>query len=321
MLSCAYSVRAMPDNKLLAVVIVQVSIDAGLATGNLVENYLARYYGYSSAFLLATIVQTVDLLYALTLLPPVDESSENAPKTDCSNVWGDFKEHTKETWLHLASFVKKHFLDAKDKTVLLLLAAAFFSRATYGGERALTVLFLKHSPLNLKADEIGIYLTFYESSRVIGLIILAVVINRYLRLSDYTVMFIGTVSMILNYATLSISTTKLMVYLTTILACPASFMLSAVRAQLTKLADKEEQGASLSFVALLASSSVLFMSVGANGLFFATAKVYSGFTIMLMSCSNLMAFIVLCYAVCRNRKRETAKDNYSEFSMNLSDNE
>ena len=199
--------------------------------------------------------------------------------------------------------------------MLLLLFAAFFTLATYGGERALITLFLKHSPLNLKADEIGIYLTLFEFSRAIGPIILAVVINRYTQLSDYTVMLIGTISKILKYTVLSFSQTKLMAYLSTILACPAILMASAVRAQLAKLADKEEQGVSLSFAALLGSSSVLVMSVGANGLFIATAKIYSGFSILLMSFSNLISLIVLCYIVCIKKHKGTTTSSYRELSM------
>ena len=303
-LCCAYSIRARPGSILLAVVVVNASVRTGRGTGSLIVNYLARYYGYSSAFLLSTVALVIALLYALIVIPPVDDESKEHPDEESIGFWTDFKEHIKETWLHLVSFVKKHLLHAKDKTIPLLLIVAFL--AANGGERALITLFLKHSPLNLKADEIGVYLALFQLSRATGLIVLVAIINRYFQLSDYTIMFLGTISRILNYTALSFSTTKLMVYLTTILACPASFMSSAVRSQMTKLADKEEHGISLSFIALLANSGLLVMSLGANGLFIATATVYSGFSILLLSFSNLIALAVVCVIVCM-RKHKGAK--------------
>ena len=314
-LCCAYSVKARTDNRLFAVVIVHASLETGLATGSLAVNYLARYYGYSSAFLLATVALVINLLYALIVIPPVDDESKEHPDKENFGFWNDFNEHTKGSWLHLVSFVRKYICQSSNNVMLLLLVAAFFNFASHGGERALITLFLKHSPLNLKADEIGVYLTLFESSRATGLIGLALIINRYFHLSDYTVMFMGTISRILKYTALSFSTTKLMVYLSTILACPATFMSSAVIAQLTKLVDKEEHGVSLSIPALLASSSVLVMSVGANGLFFATAKIYSGFSILLMPFSNSIALVVLCYIVCIKKHKGITTSSYSELSM------
>ena len=313
MLCCAYSVKARSGNRLVAVVIVLAAIETGLASGNLVANYLARYYGFSSAFLSATVALVIDLLYALIVIPPVDDESKEYPDEKEYDLWNDFKEHTKDSWLHLVSFVRKHIFQSRNNVMLLLLVAAFFNFASHGGERALLALFLKHSPLNLKADEIGVYLTIYELSRVIGLIVLAVVMSRYFQVSDYAIMFMGAISRMLKYTTLSISTTKLMVYLTTILACPASFMSSAVRAQLTKLADKEEQGVSLSFAALLSNLSVLVMSVGANGLFVATAKIYSGFSILLMSCANFISIVILCYIVYIKGHKGTITSGHSKL--------
>ena len=313
-LCSAYSIKARPDNRLLAVVIVHASIESGLATGNLIANYLTRYYGYTSAFLLATVALVIGLLYVLIVIPPVDGESKKHPDEKEYDLWNDFKAHTKDSWLHLVSFVRKHFYQSSTNIMPLLLVAAFFNFASHGGERALIALFLKHSPLNLKADEIGIYLTLYEFSRVIGLIVLAMLINRYFQMSDYTIMFIGTISKILKYTTLSFSTTKLMAYLSTILSCPASFMASGVRSQLTKLADEEEQVVSLSLAALLSNLSVLIMSMGANTLFYATAKIYSGFSILLMSCSTLIAFIVLCRIVCIKKHERATTNCCSELS-------
>ena len=320
MLCCAYSVSARSDNKLFAILIVHASIQTGLATGSLVANYLTRYYGYSSAFLLATVALVIGFLYALIVIPPIDDESKEHKDKEMYDLWNDFKEHTKDSWLHLVSFARKHICQSSSNVMLLLLIAGFFDLASYGGERALIALFLKHSPLNLKADEIGIYLTLFELSRATGLIVLAVVISSYFQLSDYTVMLMGAISRILKYTALTFSTTKLMVYLSTILACPTTFMSSGVRSQLTKLATKEEQGVSLSFAALLGSSSVLVMSVGANGLFVATAKIYSGLSILLMLCSSLLSLVILCYILCVKKHEGATTSGQSKLSTKDDEN-
>ena len=322
MLCCAYSVSARPNNRLLAIVIVISAVEGGLATGNLIANYLARYYGYSSAFLLATLALVIDLLYAFIVIPPVDEKKKHPEKADY-DLWQNFKEHTKDTWLHLVSFVRKHILHSKDKTILLLLVADFLSLASYGGERALIALFLKHSPLNFKADEVGVYLTLYELSRASGLVVFAVVIIRCWQSSnDYTMMFIAATSKVLEYTVLSFSTTKLMAYLSTVLAFPIPIITSAVRSQLIKLVDEGEQGIALSLVGLLCIASVLVMSLGANGLFIATAKIYSGLSMLLISVSNAACIVVLCYIVCIiNKEKEPAKERNTELSTKFNDNE
>ena len=78
-LCCAYSVSARSDNRFLAEVIVHASIESGLATGNPISNYLTRYYGYTSSYLLATVALVIDLLYALIVIPPPDDKSKEDP--------------------------------------------------------------------------------------------------------------------------------------------------------------------------------------------------------------------------------------------------
>ena len=221
-----------------------------------------------------------------------------------------------ESLLHLVSFAKKYILISDEKTVLLLISVAFFNFASYEGERALTTLFLKRSPLNFKAEKIVICLVLYRSNRAFGSILLALVIDRYTHISDYTLMFIGTLSKILKYTVLSLSTSTIMVYLSTVPACPASFMSSAVRSKLTKLVSTEEFGVILSFVGLVSNLSVLIMAMGANGLFSTTAKLYSGLSMMLMSISNVIALIILCYVICKKGHDRTTSNDYHKLSMN-----
>ena len=323
MLCCAFTATASASirERTINMTMVIASVETGIATGSLIGNFLSRYYGYSSAFLFATVTTVVILLHALILIPPVDDVDEKTSHGEQHGLWNGFKEHTKDTWIHLVSFVKKHLLLPKDNTLRLLLFATFFNEATYGGERALITLFRKHSPLNFKADKVGFYLTIFECNRATGLVLLAFVVNRHPKLSDYTLMFIGASSMIVNYTFLSFSTTTLMVYLSTILAIPGSFMASTIRSQLTKIVPNEEHGISLSLLGLLDVLSFLIMSLAANALFAATASVYSGFSILLILLSNLAALIMLCYVFFTKERKGLNANDYSKVPTDGKDNE
>ena len=165
----------------------------------------------------------------------------------------------------MISFINKHIRHSKDNTILLLLIAAFFNLASYGGERALISLFLKHSPLSLKADQIGIYISACEFSRASGLILISLVVARYFLISDlisdYTLMFIGTVNMIITYTIISSSQTTAMLYLSIIPAFCHSFMSPVVRSKLTKLVEADEYGSVLPCVGIMHLLSGLFISL------------------------------------------------------------
>ena len=302
---CTYSASASTVDRTLALTLTMASVEIGLAIGGLVGNYLKRYFGFPSVFMFAATVLAVNILYAIVLVPPVDDVDEKSSKENQYDLWNGIKEHTKDTWHHLVSFTKKHLLHPEDNTILLLLTATFFNLAAYGGERALIALFLKHSPLNFKADQIGIYITLFQFSRGVGLIILSLILYRLFQISDYTLMIAGVVSKIVKFIILSFSTTPLMVYLSTIFACCASFMASCVRSKLTKLVSVEEHGVTLSLFGLLSGASVTVMAVASNGLFAATAKVFSGFGMLCMSCLNVVCLIILFYIVLRKRKVAT----------------
>ena len=292
-LCCTYAASTSSDDRTMVISLVMASMNAGLGIGGLAGNYFKRYLGYSSVFLFTTALLVANTLYALILIPPTD--NEKPSSTEQFGLWTAFKEHTKGTWLHLVEFVKKHIIFSKNKTILLLIIVAFLTLASYGGERALIILFLKHSPLNLTADKIGIYFVLFQSVRAFGLMIMALAGKTRFRPSDYTLMFIGVIGMIINYSITSIATTARMIYISTILAFPASFIAAAVRSQLTKLVSPEEHGVSLSLVGFASVIGNLIMAVAVNPLFTATVMIYSGFSILLMSCANFVALVILCY--------------------------
>jgi len=321
-LCCAYTVASVNNNeRTLVLAMVIASYNAGIGIGGLIGNYLKKLFGYPSVFLFAAISLIIGLLYALLLIPPIDDDNEKYKEKECYDIWNDFKEHIKDTLSHLVSFLKKYIFHSKDKTILLLLVAAFLNLASYGGERALITLFLKHSPLNFRADQLGIFFALFELTRAVGLFVLALILNKYYQFSDSMLMLIATVGMILNYTVLSISKTELMVYLSTVFALPAQFMASALRSKLTKLVSNDEHAVSLSLFGVLNVLGELIMAVVANGLFIATAKVYSGFSILLMSCANMVALAILCYVYFTKDRKATADNGYQKLPKTENGNE
>ena len=321
-LCCAYAVAsANKEERTFVLTMVIASYKTGIGIGGLIGNYLKKLHGYPSVFLFAATSLIIGLLYALMLIPPTDDDNEKYKEKKCYDIWNDFKEHTKDTWFHMVSFLKKHIFHSKDKTILLLLVAAFLNLASYGGERALITLFLKHSPLNFKGDKLGIFFALFELTRAVGLLVLALILNRYYQFSDSMLMIIATVSMIMNYTVLSFSQTELMVYLSTVFTFPALFMASALRSKLTKLASADEHGVSLSLFGVMDVLGELIMAVVANGFFIATAKVYSGFSILLMSCANLVALVILCYVYFTKDRKKTASNDYQKLPKTETGNE
>ena len=314
MLCSIYATGASSEDRTLVLTAVISTCDFGFAAGGLIGNYLARYLGFSSVFLLVATELIICLLYTVILIPPLDVVDEKTSHGEQYDLWNNIKEHTKDTCLHLASFIKKHLLFSKDNTILLLVIAAFFNYASYGGERALITFFLKHSPLNFQPDKIGIYLTFYSCSRAIGLLVLVFLVKSCFPDSDYAQMLIGTVSMIICYTFLSFSKSLYMAIFSTIFAIPNSFTPPSVRSQLTKLVSAEESGVVLSLYGFCTGTSMFIMSVAANGLFVATVHIYSGFSILSMSFANLVAFVILCYIVCTKRQKGITISNYSKIT-------
>ena len=314
-LCCAYGVASSrSEDRTLVLSFIIASVRVGFGLGGLVVNYLERYYGFTTVFLFTTALLMVNLLYAIVLIPPTDDDSEKSAEGEKYDFWNGFKKHTKDAWDHLLAFGKNHFLHSKNNMIFLLLFVAFLTLATNAGERSLIVLFLRHSPLNLTADEIGLYITLYQCCRGFGLMFLSFVVVRHFPSSDYSLMFLGGLCMIIHYTFLSLSRTMLMAYLSTLFAIPSSFIIAAVRSKLTKLVSPAEHGTSLSLTGLVHVLGVLIMSVASNGLFIATAKIYVGFSILLMSFVSCVSLAILCYIYYTKEDEGETTDDYQNIS-------
>ena len=317
MLCCVYSSSvSIPEDRTTALATVFISCEFGLGIGSLVGNYLLRYYGYSSVFLFVGASLVIGLLHVILLVPEADNLRKQSVEGEPLDAWNILKLHVKDTWRHVLSFVERRMLKSKDKTILLLFIVAFCYMASYGGERSLLPLFLKHSPLSFTADKIGIFLTLNECSRAVGLIVLVPIFQRYLGSSDYTLMIIGPLHLFTSVAILCFSKTTLMAYISLIFAIPSLFLSPSIRSQLTKLVSNEEYGVVLSIVGLVRNIGMLVMAVGSNGLFVATVEVYTGFSLLLMASTNLLSVGILLFIVCAKKRDECRHNGYNEVSTN-----
>ena len=126
-LCCEYAKSAWSDNSTMAVSMVLASVGIGQGIGGVTANYLKRYYGFSCVFIFTLILLAVNMMYASVLLPPIDDVKEKCSEESRNGFWNDFIELTKDTWFHLLSFSKKYICHSEDKTIFLLLVAAFLS--------------------------------------------------------------------------------------------------------------------------------------------------------------------------------------------------
>ena len=320
-LACTYAASSCPHDRTLVIAMVVAACEFGSGAGGLVENFLQQYFGFPTVFLFTVILLIINLLYVIALMPNLNDSTNSSVQRKQYNIWAEFNEHLRYTLIHLISFTKKYLLYSKDNTILLLLMAAFFNLASLGGERVLITLFLKHRPLSLTSYQMGIYITLIQSGKGLGLILLAFISRCCYTPSDYTLMIIGAASMVATYTIISFSETTLMLYLSAVPSIWHVLMVASVRSQLTKLVEADEYGAVLSYVGIINLLSDLLMSQAANALFAATAKVYSGLSILLMSGSCLVCLVILCYIVCTKQSEPTATNTYDKLSTKEENNE
>ena len=104
-----------------------------------------------------------------------------------------------------------------------------------------------------------------------------------LSISDYTKIINGAMITVLKYTFPNDSFISSNIYV--------------IRSQFTA-------GISLSLSGLSSASSNLVMSAGANELFVAAAKIYSGLIVLMMSFSNLILLIILYYVIDDDFKQE-----------------
>eukprot|EP00112_Aurelia_sp_Birch-Aquarium-sp1_P026695 Seg965.2 transcript_id=Seg965.2/GoldUCD/mRNA.D3Y31 product="Proton-coupled folate transporter" protein_id=Seg965.2/GoldUCD/D3Y31 len=313
------------NHRTLRMAILEGSLFLGQGLGSYAAGILLKTSGFEAAFLFSLSASLANILFIVLLLPEIPKSeggevndSENFQPISaiCRKCLGLIKQAN----VNVIVFAKKYFPSPRGRVIVLLLAAAFLVNSAVLGESVIITLFVKHSPLRLSPQQIGLYYFILHTTRGIGICILAVIAAKLFKPSDCVVITIGLCSLIATHTSLAFATTKEMLYGFTMFSIAFPYAMSGIRAYLTKMVTYEEHGTALSFVALVSLIGVNIMTFAANALFKATAQIFPGFSILLLSSASFIALFIIASLFFITRKSEE-KNNLIEEKEELEGNE
>ena len=285
--------------------ILEGSIFIGQGLGSYMAGILLEKFGFTVAFLFPATTAFLNFAFVLFLLPNLPSAGNHSLTHSHTEIDGQGDEsfclqlgsNLKDIFKKIAKFGKKYFCSS-GKLVVLLLLAAFFANGAILGENVLITFFLKHSPLSLDAQEIGQYFLILHCTRGIGISFLALLSAKFFRPSDYIVTILGLVSLIATHISLCFANTKPMLYGFSVLSFAFPYAMSTIRALLTKLVSPGDEGTVLSYVGFISLIAVTIMTFAGNSLFKATAKIFPGLSILMLSCSSIMALVLVTSVWC-----------------------
>ena len=314
MLAYAYmaSVTLADQSRTFRMALLEGSIFIGQGLGSFVSGLLVQYSGFVAAFALTMSTAFLNFVFVAFLLPAVKPSTANGSEAEVNGKddkrSASFCEYladeTKAACLKLYQFLRKYVI-RPNFMVLSLLAAAFFANSAVLGENVIMILFIKHSPLSLSAEQVGLYNLILHCTRGVGMSCLVFIISKCFDVSDYVLVILGLLSLISHHMSLCFASTVQMLYSFTVFSIAFPFAMSTIRAILTKEVSKEWQGIVLASVGILSLIGVTIMNFAANALFKATAYFFPGFTFLLLSGSSFLALIIVCFisfAVCKKKR-------------------
>ena len=303
MLAYAYmaSVSSPHRDRTVRMAGLEGSIFIGQGLGSYISGLLVEHVSFVAAYALTSATAFINIVFVVFILPPPPPVSADKPEVEdsqgsempSSGVYVQCMKNIKLAVYALLQFTKNHILKL-DSVTFPLLIAAFFANSAILGENTILTLFLKYHPLSLHAEQIGLYYLTLHCVRGFGVTCLAFGLSKLLQLSDYTFIIIGLVSLLATHVSLSLATNVSMLFGFTLFSLGFPFALSTIRAVLTKVVSKEEEGTVLSCVGMLSLIGVTAMNFGANNLFVATANIFPGFSILLLSCSTFIALVIVC---------------------------
>ena len=313
MLSYAYlaSVSSAQHDRTVRMAYLEGSIFLGQGLGSYISGLLVEYVNFVAAFALTLSTAFVNILFVVFILPPVSpvpvskDEEQEASDSPTSNAYIQFVQKIQQAVLALWDFIKSHIV-SPDPLILPLLISAFLVISAILGEDTIITLFLKYQPLSLNAEQLGVYFLLLYCVRGSGVTCLAFGLSKWLNLSDYTLTIIGLLSLIATHVSLSFASTILMLYCFTLFSIALPLAMSTIRAMLTKLVPEEEHGTILSCVGIITLVGGSVMNFVSNGIFRATANIFPGFSIIILSLSSLAALSIFC---CFKSINSVEKDN------------
>ena len=273
------------------------SLFLGQGLGSAVAGILLKHYGFTAGFLLSLSASVVNILFIAIYLPEVRTAGVELDGEASASRYTivSLPSRVKEAVTDIFRFANKYFCSVTKISVALLPVAVFFEVGAVFGEDVIITLFVKHSPLRLSSDEIGVYYFTLHTMRGIGAFFLTYITGKLFDLSDFTVIVIGMTSIIATHVSMAFSINKEMLFGFVVFSLPFPFGTAGIRSHLTKLVEENEQGAVLSFCAFMSLASVIMMTFSANALFKSTASIFPGFSILLLASSCFVSLLIVVF--------------------------
>nr|XP_004209021.2 proton-coupled folate transporter [Hydra vulgaris] len=298
------------DNRTMRMAFLESSLFfAGVPSG-LLAGYLLQEIGYVPVFILTLIVNLIMFFYVFCFLPDkkslnsVGNKSTEVATEQFLNCVGKI-EKKKIALLNPIKHIKKVIMvitSRENRLIILPLILAFgVTVCSLFGELIVQTLYLQNEPFNMSPKLLGYYSAAQSTVRGIGIIFVTQLSYRLLKLNDYTLIFIGLLSLTTCYLLIGLARSVEAVFLVNIVGFAIPTTTSALRSVVTKQVSYENYGAVLSSMEAFEAIA----SVAANGIslwtYNLTLDVYSGVVFYGLSGITLIAFVFVMLACCCSR--------------------
>eukprot|EP00112_Aurelia_sp_Birch-Aquarium-sp1_P009527 Seg2085.6 transcript_id=Seg2085.6/GoldUCD/mRNA.D3Y31 product="Solute carrier family 46 member 3" protein_id=Seg2085.6/GoldUCD/D3Y31 len=317
-LASAYiSCITLPENRTVRMAVLESGFYIGYFSAAIASSVTVGTFGFTAGFVATAIVNFTNLVYVVFLLPSEDllrpkphrcninielaTSGVNANKykhiggtcPPCEGAASLYRITLRDVSIRRCLLEIKDAICQKDRmmqitTIFILYAIALFINM---GEVSIGSLFLKHSPFNMKAREIGVFASFSAGVKVFGLIVTSYVCHQYLHFSDIAFVILGFCVQMVYYTLVGLSVSSLMLYLVQILSFPMIVHIPVFRSMVTKLVDDDQHGSIVAAAEAVDVASSLVSSFLSNLLYSSTVNIFRGLAVCFLSLIALFGLI------------------------------
>ena len=207
------------------------------------------------------------------------------------------------------------------KNGLVLFFLMVCGAATYSGELAVIVLFLKNRPFYMDPVHIGYFLAFKSAGlAILGLIGINYLLTRCLKLDDYTILLLTASAYTVYCVLLGFATSTLMLYLIQAMNAISTLYVSTIRAMISKLAPPSAAGLLFSAILIVEALSILIGSMVAPLVYYAVVSTHPG-SVFFITASFM--FTSACFSLrlflkkrIKNQNRPEEKERDAQFQFN-----
>ena len=337
-LASAYiSCITLPENRTARMTVLESGFYIGYFSAAITSGAVVGTFGFTAGFAMNAIVSFTNFVYIVLLLPSEDLLR---PIPDLRNVntepvrlgvnCANKCEHTGKTCPHCKTAPHvmtlsdvslrrclleiKNAICQKDRMKQIITIFVLYGVALWinRGETSIGPLFLKHSPFNMKASEIGVFASLLAGIKLLGLIVTSYVCQRYLHFSDISFVILGFCVQMVYHTLVGLSVSSLMLYLVLILSFPMIVHIPVFRSMVTKLVDDDQYGAVMAAAEAVAVSSALLSSFLSNLLYSSTVDIFRGLAVCflgLMALFGLMGSITYYLVFIKRKSNEPEREH------------